>query len=153
VVAAKYVRRARARGLLSEVPTGIITYFHEISLFGKTEADLTAEKVTVRSGPCFLKNNGTSANYGVKRWVMLKNTSFPEGNSRAIRDFTCFGDKPLKSSHIGQAIMKQPVSRITLKFISYIRRFKLPYDWRKGLCGRLAALNWFLSSILISYGY
>lgn len=97
---------------ISEVPTGIYT-IPEISSVGKTEAELTAEKVPYEVGRAFFKNTARAQITG-EAVGMLKLLFHRE--TLEILGIHCFGDQASEIVHIGQAIMKQPGELNTLKY-------------------------------------
>ncbi|NLQ16777.1 Si-specific NAD(P)(+) transhydrogenase [Marinomonas sp. M1K-6] len=97
---------------ISEVPTGIYT-IPEISSVGKTEAELTAEKVPYEVGRAFFKNTARAQITG-EAVGMLKILFHRE--SLELLGIHCFGDQASEIVHIGQAIMKQPGEQNTLKY-------------------------------------
>ena len=97
---------------ISEVPTGIYT-IPEISSVGKTEAELTAEKVPYEVGRAFFKNTARAQITG-EAVGMLKILFHRE--SLELLGIHCFGDQASEIVHIGQAIMKQPGKQNTLKY-------------------------------------
>jgi len=94
------------------VPTGIYT-IPEISSIGKTEAELTAEKVPYEVGRAFFKNTARAQITG-EAVGMLKILFHRE--SLEILGIHCFGDQASEIIHIGQAIMKQPGEQNTLNY-------------------------------------
>lgn len=97
---------------ISEVPTGIYT-IPEISSIGKTEAELTSEKVPYEVGRAFFKNTARAQITG-EAVGMLKILFHRE--TLEILGIHCFGDQASEIVHIGQAIMKQPGELNTLKY-------------------------------------
>ncbi|MBM6551927.1 Si-specific NAD(P)(+) transhydrogenase [Marinomonas ostreistagni] len=97
---------------ISEVPTGIYT-IPEISSVGKTEAELTSEKVPYEVGRAFFKNTARAQITG-EAVGMLKILFHRE--TLELLGIHCFGDQASEIVHIGQAIMKQPGELNTLKY-------------------------------------
>lgn len=97
---------------ISEVPTGIYT-IPEISSIGKTEAELTEEKVPYEVGRAFFKNTARAQITG-EAVGMLKILFHRE--TLELLGIHCFGDQASEIIHIGQAIMKQPGEQNTLKY-------------------------------------
>jgi len=88
---------------VSDVPTGIYT-IPEISSVGKTERELTNEKVPYEVGQAFLKSIAraqiTGESVGMLKILFHRETL-------EILGIHCFGDQASEIIHIGQAIMKQ----------------------------------------------
>jgi NAD(P) transhydrogenase len=97
---------------VEEVATGIYT-IPEISTLGKTEAELTAEKVPYEVGKAFFKNTARAQITG-EQVGMLKLIFHFE--TLEILGIHCFGDQASEIVHIGQAIMGQPGKANTLKY-------------------------------------
>ena len=89
---------------VEEVATGIYT-IPEISTLGKTEAELTAEKVPYEVGKAFFKNTARAQITG-ERVGMLK--LIFHFDTLELLGIHCFGDQASEIVHIGQAIMRQP---------------------------------------------
>ena len=97
---------------VEEVATGIYT-IPEISTLGKTEAELTAEKIPYEVGKAFFKNTARAQITG-EQVGMLKLIFHFE--TLEILGIHCFGDQASEIVHIGQAIMRQPGNANTLKY-------------------------------------
>lgn len=97
---------------VGSVPTGIYT-IPEISSVGKTEHQLTEEKVPYEVGQAFFKNIARAqiTNEGVGMLKIL----FHRENLN-ILGIHCFGDQAAEIVHIGQAIMEQKGEGNTLKY-------------------------------------
>lgn len=97
---------------ISEVPTGIYT-IPEISSIGKTEAELTSEKVPYEVGRAFFKHTARAQITG-EAVGMLKILFHRE--TLELLGIHCFGDQASEIVHIGQAIMKQKGEANSLKY-------------------------------------
>lgn len=97
---------------VDEVATGIYT-IPEISTLGKTEKELTEEKVPYEVGKAFFKNTARAQITG-EQVGMLKLIFHFE--TLEILGIHCFGDQASEIVHIGQAIMRQPGSANTMKY-------------------------------------
>lgn len=97
---------------VKEVATGIYT-IPEISTLGRTEAELTAEKIPYEVGKAFFKNTARAQITG-EQVGMLKLIFHFE--TLEILGIHCFGDQASEIVHIGQAIMGQPGKANTLKY-------------------------------------
>ncbi len=88
---------------VTDVPTGIYT-IPEISSVGKTERELTNEKVPYEVGQAFFKSIAraqiTGESVGMLKILFHRETL-------EILGLHCFGDQAAEIIHIGQAIMKQ----------------------------------------------
>ncbi|KZZ42550.1 NAD(P)(+) transhydrogenase [Thalassolituus sp. HI0120] len=97
---------------VGSVPTGIYT-IPEISSVGKTEAQLTEEKVPYEVGQAFFKNIAraqiTAEGVGMLKILFHRETL-------EILGIHCFGDQAAEIVHIGQAIMEQKGEGNTLKY-------------------------------------
>lgn len=97
---------------VDEVPTGIYT-IPEISSVGKTEKQLTAEKVPYEVGKCYFKDTArgqiTGEMAGVLKLLFHR-------DSLELLGIHCFGDQAAEILHIGQAIMAQKNGGNTLKY-------------------------------------
>lgn len=97
---------------VDSVPTGIYT-IPEISSVGKTERQLTEEKVPYEVGQAFFKNIAraqiTAEGVGMLKILFHRQTL-------EILGIHCFGDQAAEIVHIGQAIMEQPGEGNTLKY-------------------------------------
>lgn len=98
--------------VVKEVPTGIYT-IPEISSLGKTEQQLTEEKVPYDVGQAFFKTIARAQISG-ETVGMLKILFHRE--SLEILGIHCFGDQAAEIVHIGQAIMNQPGKENTLEY-------------------------------------
>src|SRR5690554_1256358 len=88
---------------VDDVPTGIYT-IPEISSLGKTERELTAERVPYKVGQAFFKNTARAQISG-EPVGMLKILFHRE--TLQVLGIHCFGDQASEIVHIGQAIMNQ----------------------------------------------
>lgn len=97
---------------VGSVPTGIYT-IPEISSVGKTEHQLTQEKIPYEVGQAFFKNIARAqiTNEGVGMLKVLFHRETLE-----ILGIHCFGDQAAEIVHIGQAIMEQKNEGNTLKY-------------------------------------
>ncbi len=97
---------------VKDVPTGIYT-IPEISSVGKTEKELTDEKVPYEVGQAFFKSIAraqiTGENVGMLKILFHRETF-------EILGIHCFGDQASEIIHIGQAIMKQAGSGNTVEY-------------------------------------
>jgi NAD(P) transhydrogenase len=97
---------------LADVPTGIYTS-PEISSVGKTERELTAEKIPYEVGHSQFKSLAraqiTGRGLGVLKLLFHRDTL-------EILGVHCFGANASEIIHIGQAIMKQPAPNNTLEY-------------------------------------
>ena len=89
---------------VNDVPTGIYT-LPEISSVGKTERELTQDKVPYEVGRAFFKDTarGQISGQNVGMLKILFNIDTYE-----ILGVHCFGSEATEIIHIGQAILKQP---------------------------------------------
>ncbi len=92
--------------------SGIYT-IPEISTLGKTERELTSEKVPYEVGKAFFKNTARGMITG-EQVGMLKIIFHFE--TLEILGIHCFGDQASEIVHIGQAIMLQEGSANTMKY-------------------------------------
>lgn len=116
--------RAAAKGILGEtgaecqriegIPSGIYTS-PEISSIGKTEKQLTEEKVPYEVGISQFKNLARAQILG-KRVGMLKLLFHRE--TLELLGVHCFGPNAAEIVHIGQAIMEQEGEANTLKYFT-----------------------------------
>lgn len=97
---------------LTDIPTGIYTS-PEISSVGRTERELTAEKVPYEVGHSQFKSLAraqiTGRTTGVLKLLFHRETL-------EILGVHCFGANASEIVHIGQAIMKQPAPHNTLEY-------------------------------------
>lgn len=97
---------------IDSVPTGIYT-IPEISSVGKTERQLTDEKVPYEVGQAFFKNIAraqiTKEGVGMLKILFHRQTL-------EILGIHCFGDQAAEIIHIGQAIMEQKGEGNTLEY-------------------------------------
>ena len=97
---------------VDEVPTGIYT-IPEISSVGKTERQLTEEKIPYEVGQAFFKNTArgqiTGEGVGMLKILFHRETL-------ALLGIHCFGDQAAEIVHIGQAIMQQKGEGNTLRY-------------------------------------
>lgn len=96
----------------TDVPTGIYT-LPEISSLGKTERELTKERVPYEVGRAFFKHiaRGQISGEDVGMLKILFHTDTLE-----ILGIHCFGAEASEIIHIGQAIMKQSGEANTIKY-------------------------------------
>ncbi|UAW98662.1 Si-specific NAD(P)(+) transhydrogenase [Halopseudomonas nanhaiensis] len=97
---------------VDDVPTGIYT-IPEISSLGKTERELTEEKVPYEVGQAFFKNMARAqiSNEPVGMLKLLFHRDTLE-----VLGIHCFGDQAAEIVHIGQAIMNQKGEANTMKY-------------------------------------
>jgi NAD(P) transhydrogenase len=97
---------------VTDVPTGIYT-IPEISSVGKTERELTDEKVPYEVGQAFFKSIAraqiTGEDVGMLKILFNRDTL-------EILGIHCFGDQASEIIHIGQAIMKQEGAGNTVRY-------------------------------------
>ncbi|GAA3978465.1 Si-specific NAD(P)(+) transhydrogenase [Allohahella marinimesophila] len=97
---------------VDDVPTGIYT-IPEISSVGKTEAELTAQRVPYEVGQAFFKHLAraqiTGDTVGMLKILFHRET-------KELLGIHCFGDQASEIVHIGQAIMSQPGELNTLEY-------------------------------------
>lgn len=99
--AAAHICDARDVPRVEEVPTGIYT-IPEISSVGKTERQLTEERVPFEVGHAFFRHLARAQISG-ETVGMLKLLFHRE--TRQILGIHCFGDRAAEIVHIGQAVM------------------------------------------------
>ena len=97
---------------VDDVPTGIYT-IPEISSLGKTERELTSEKVPYEVGQAFFKNTAR-AQISNEPVGMLK--ILFHRDTLQVLGIHCFGDQASEIVHIGQAIMSQKGEANTIKY-------------------------------------
>ena len=97
---------------VDEVASGIYT-IPEISTLGKTERELTREKVPYEVGKAFFKNTARGQITG-EQVGMLKLIFHFE--TLQLLGIHCFGDQASEIIHIGQAIMRQPGEANSMKY-------------------------------------
>ena len=97
---------------VDDVPTGIYT-IPEISSIGKTEQELTADRVPYEVGKAFFKSMARAQISG-EETGMLKILFHRE--TLAILGVHCFGYQASEIVHIGQAIMNQEGEANSLKY-------------------------------------
>ena len=97
---------------INDVPTGIYT-IPEISSIGKTEEQLTEEKVPYDVGQAFFKDTARAQISG-EPVGMLKILFHRE--TLQILGIHCFGDQSSEIVHIGQAIMNQKGEANTINY-------------------------------------
>ncbi|WP_119344233.1 Si-specific NAD(P)(+) transhydrogenase [Facilibium subflavum] len=98
--------------LIKDIPTGIYT-LPEISSVGKTEQELTEEKIPYEIGHAFFKDLARAQISG-KTTGMLK--IIFHRDSLKILGIHCFGNQASEIIHIGQAIMSQKGKANTLMY-------------------------------------
>ncbi|AMV73618.1 Si-specific NAD(P)(+) transhydrogenase [Desulfuromonas carbonis] len=98
--------------LVRDIPTGIYST-PEISSLGRTEQDLTAEKIPYEVGHSFFKHLArgqiTSHKAGMLKLLFHRETL-------EILGIHCFGHNAAEILHIGQAIMAQPAPYNSVKY-------------------------------------
>jgi NAD(P) transhydrogenase len=98
--------------LVQDIPTGIYTS-PEISSIGKTERQLTEEKVPYEVGKAMFKHLAraqiTGQGVGMLKLLFHRETL-------ALLGIHCFGHSATEIIHIGQAIMSQPEPNNTLRY-------------------------------------
>jgi NAD(P) transhydrogenase len=97
---------------VNDVPTGIYT-LPEISSVGKTESELTDEKVPYEVGRAFFKSIARAQISG-EEVGMLKILFHID--TFEILGIHCFGAEASEIIHIGQAIMNQPGKQNNIKY-------------------------------------
>lgn len=102
----------RSVDFIDDVPTGIYT-IPEISSLGKTETQLTDEKVPYEVGRAFFKSIARAQISG-EEVGMLKILFHVD--TYEILGIHCFGAEASEIVHIGQAIMKQPGSGNDIRY-------------------------------------
>ena len=118
---------------VDEVPTGIYT-LPEISSVGKTEQELTADKIPYEVGTAPFKTLARAQISG-ETVGMLKLLFHRE--TKAILGVHCFGYQASEIVHIGQAIMDQPGESNTIEYFIHTT-FNYP---TMAEAYRVAALN------------
>ena len=98
--------------LIKDIPTGIYT-LPEISSVGKTEQELTEEKIPYEVGHAFFKDLARAQISG-KTTGMLKIIFHRE--SLQLLGIHCFGSQASEIIHIGQAIMSQKSNANSLMY-------------------------------------
>ena len=98
--------------LAHDVPTGIYT-IPEISSVGRTEEELTDQRVPYEVGHAFFKDLARAQISG-QTVGMLKILFHAE--TLELLGIHCFGDQAAEIVHIGQAIMAQPAPGNTLRY-------------------------------------
>jgi NAD(P) transhydrogenase len=98
--------------LVADIPTGIYTS-PEISSIGKTERQLTEEKVPYEVGKAMFKHLARAQILG-QGVGMLKLLFHRE--TLALLGIHCFGQNSAEIIHIGQAILSQPAPYNTLQY-------------------------------------
>lgn len=98
--------------LVQDIPTGIYTT-PEISSLGKTERQLTQEKVPYEVGKSTFKTLAraqiTGNQVGMLKLIFHRETL-------ALLGIHCFGENAAEIIHIGQAIMSQPPPNNTIRY-------------------------------------
>jgi NAD(P) transhydrogenase len=99
---------------INEIPTGIYT-IPEISSVGKTESELTQEKIPYEVGKAYFKNIAraqiTGEDVGVLKLLFHRETL-------ELLGIHCFGDQAAEILHIGQAIMSQKKEANTILYFT-----------------------------------
>lgn len=100
--------------LIDEFPAGIYTV-PEISSLGRTERELTAEKVPYEVAQAHFKSIAraqiTGHTVGMLKLLFHRET-------KAILGIHCFGEQASEIIHIGQAIMSQPGAANSLEYFA-----------------------------------
>ncbi len=100
--------------LVQDIPTGIYTS-PEISSLGKTERQLTEEKVPYEVGKAQFKHLAraqiTGLTVGMLKLLFHRETL-------ALLGIHCFGQNSAEIVHIGQAIMAQPAPHNTIRYFT-----------------------------------
>mgnify|MGYP003385982167 CR=1 FL=1 len=98
--------------LAQDIPTGIYTT-PEISSLGRTERELTADKVPYEVGHSLFRSLAraqiTGQTVGMLKLLFHRETL-------AILGIHCFGHQASEIIHIGQAVMSQPEGRNTINY-------------------------------------
>jgi NAD(P) transhydrogenase len=110
--ATRHILGAKDDLQLTDIPNGIYTS-PEISSIGKTERELTADKVPYEVGHSQFKSLARAQITG-RAVGMLKILFHRE--TLEILGVHCFGPNATEIIHIGQAIMKQPAPNNTLEY-------------------------------------
>ena len=110
--ATRHILGAKEDLQLTDIPNGIYTS-PEISSIGKTERELTADKVPYEVGHSQFKSLARAQITG-RAVGMLKILFHRE--TLEILGVHCFGPNATEIIHIGQAIMKQPAPNNTLEY-------------------------------------
>ncbi|NVJ61431.1 MAG: Si-specific NAD(P)(+) transhydrogenase [Gammaproteobacteria bacterium] len=112
IAAANMLQEACNLRLVEDIPTGIYT-IPEISSVGKTEQQLTAEKIPYEIGRAQFKDlaRGQIADTKVGSLKIL----FHRENKK-ILGIHCFGERSSEIIHIGQAIMQQKGEGNTIEY-------------------------------------
>ncbi|WP_087020493.1 Si-specific NAD(P)(+) transhydrogenase [Thaumasiovibrio subtropicus] len=100
---AQAISQGESRQLIDHIPTGIYT-IPEISSVGKTEQELTAEKVPYEVGRAQFKHLARAQIAGMD--VGSLKILFHR-DTKQILGIHCFGERAAEIIHIGQAIMEQ----------------------------------------------
>ncbi|AXA68333.1 Si-specific NAD(P)(+) transhydrogenase [Pseudomonas oryzihabitans] len=98
--------------MVNDIPTGIYT-IPEISSLGKTERELTQEKVPYEVGKAFFKSMARAQISG-EPVGMLKILFHRE--TLQVLGVHCFGDQASEILHIGQAIMNQEGAANSIRY-------------------------------------
>ncbi len=110
--AASHITGEREIAPIRDVPTGIYTS-PEISSLGKTERELTAEKVPYEVGHSLFKSLAraqiTGQTVGMLKLLFHRETL-------ELLGIHCFGANASEIIHIGQAVMRQPAPHNTLRY-------------------------------------
>jgi NAD(P) transhydrogenase len=112
IAAANILEEACNLRLIEDIPTGIYT-IPEISSVGKTEQELTADKVPYEVGRARFKDlaRGQIADTTVGSLKILFHRETKE-----ILGIHCFGERASEIIHIGQAIMQQKNGGNTIEY-------------------------------------
>lgn len=97
---------------VEDVPTGIYT-IPGISSVGRTEQELTRDRVPYEVGQAFFRNLAraqiTGETVGMLKLLFHR-------DSRELLGIHCFGYQAMEIVHVGQAIMRQPAPNNTLDY-------------------------------------
>ncbi|MGK2915098.1 MAG: Si-specific NAD(P)(+) transhydrogenase [Porticoccaceae bacterium] len=113
--AAAHMCQTADDGWVEDVAYGIYT-IPEISCVGKTERELTSERIPYEVGRAYFKNIARAQISG-EETGMLKILFHPE--SLAILGIHCFGAEATEILHIGQAIMNQEGPANTIGYFAH----------------------------------
>ncbi|KYF70656.1 Si-specific NAD(P)(+) transhydrogenase [Sorangium cellulosum] len=110
--AASHICGQAEHKLVRDIPTGIYTT-PEISSLGKSERELTEEKVPYEVGKSTFKTLAraqiTGQQVGMLKLIFHRETL-------ALLGIHCFGENAAEIIHIGQAIMSQPAPNNTIRY-------------------------------------
>ncbi|PTB82596.1 NAD(P)(+) transhydrogenase, partial [Pseudidiomarina aestuarii] len=98
--------------LISDIPTGIYT-IPEISSVGKTEEELTAQKVPYEVGRAQFKH---LARAQISNMLVGNLKILFHRDTKEVLGIHCFGERAAEIIHIGQAIMEQKGDGNTIEY-------------------------------------